>query len=56
MKLPSAGIAIEQAPLSLADDAREYLQRIIVQISGQFENMEKEIQDLQKRVDKLEKP
>ena len=47
-------IAIEQPPQSLSPDAAEYLQRVLIQVSGQFENLEKQISDLEKRVKQLE--
>ena len=48
------GIAIEQPPASLSLDAQNYLQRMFVQVSGQFANLEKQIADLKARVETLE--
>lgn len=56
MILPTNGVAVEQPPESLPADAREYLQRVLIQISGQFENMELQISNLEKRVKELETP
>lgn len=52
----ATGIAIEQPPSSLPIEAQDYLQRVMIQISGQFINMEKIISDLEKRVKVLEGP
>lgn len=50
------GIAVEQPPASLPADAQDYLSRVLIQISGQFNNMEREISDLKKRIEVLEGP
>ena len=52
----AVGIAIEQPPSTLPVEAQEYLHRLAIQISGQFNNMEKEIQKLEARVKVLEGP
>lgn len=52
----ASGIAIEAPPASLPVEAQDYLHRVMIQISGQFNNMEKEIQRLQQRVKVLEGP
>lgn len=52
----ASGIAIEQPPASLPIEAQDYLHRVMIQISGEFVNMEKTISDLQKRVKVLEGP
>ncbi len=46
-------IAIEQPPASLPPDVQEYLNRVFIQVSGAFENLEKEVADLQKQVKEL---
>lgn len=48
------GIAIEAPPANLPIEAQDYLHRLVVQISGQFTNMDKQIRDLTKRVATLE--
>lgn len=48
------GIAIEQPPSTLPVEAQEYLNRVMTQISGQFANMTKDIEDMKKRLDALE--
>lgn len=52
----ASGIAIEAPPSNLPIEAQDYLHRLAIQISGQFNNMEKEIQKLQQRVKVLEGP
>ena len=52
----ASGIAIEAPPASLPVEAQDYLHRVMIQISGQFNNMEREIQKLQQRVKVLEGP
>lgn len=46
-------IAIEQPPASLPSEVQEYLNRVLIQVSGAFENLEKEVADLKKQVDGL---
>ena len=50
------GISIEQPPASLPIEAQEYLSRVIIQISGQFANMSKDIDDLKAKIKQLENP
>lgn len=50
----ATGIAIESPPASLSIEAQNYLNRLVIQISGQFNNMEREIQKLQQRIKVLE--
>lgn len=52
----ATGIAIEAPPASLPVEAQDYLHRVMIQISGQFNNMEVEIKNLQQRVKVLEGP
>ncbi len=47
-------IAVEQPPASLPADAKEYLQRMLIQIAGAFENLELEVQQLEARIKTLE--
>lgn len=49
-------IPIETAPASLPPEAQEYIQRILIIISGAMENMELEISQLKDRVKALESP
>jgi hypothetical protein len=52
----ATGIAIEAPPASLPIEAQDYLHRVMIQISGQFNNMDKEIERLKQRVKVLEGP
>lgn len=50
------GIAIEQPPSTLPVEAQEYLHRVMIQISGQFAELGREVEDLKARVAFLEGP
>lgn len=47
-------IAIEQPPETLSAEAREYVQRVLIHIAGALEEVDAEIQELQRRVAVLE--
>lgn len=49
-------ISIEQPPSELTPQVAEYLNRILIQVQGSFENLEKDIEDLKKRINELENP
>ena len=50
------GIAIEQPPSTLPVEAQEYLPRVMIQISGQFAELSKDVEDLKARIAVLEGP
>lgn len=52
----AVGLGIEQPPSSLPIEAQEYLNRVMIQISGQLENLSASIIKLEKRVEDLETP
>lgn len=49
-------ISVEQPPQSIPAEASEYLNRVLVQVAGQFENLEREIELLKERIKVLEGP
>ena len=52
----AVGIAIEQPPSTLPVEAQEYLYRVIIQISGQFAELSRDVEDLKARIAALEAP
>ena len=52
----AVGIAIEQPPSTLPVEAQEYLYRVMIQISGQFAELSRDVEDLKARIAALEAP
>lgn len=50
----SFGISIEQPPSTLPVEAQEYLYRVMIQISGQFAELSRNVEDLKARIAALE--
>ena len=50
----AVGIAIEQPPSTLPVEAQEYLYRVMIQISGQFAELSRDVEDLKSRIEALE--
>ena len=50
----AVGIAIEQPPSTLPVEAQEYLHRVMIQISGQFAELSRDVEDLKSRIEALE--
>ena len=50
----AVGIAIEQPPSTLPVEAQEYLHRVMIQISGQFSELSRNVEDLKARISALE--
>ena len=50
----AVGIAIEQPPSTLPVEAQEYLHRVMIQISGQFAELSRDVEDLKARIVVLE--
>ena len=51
----AVGIAIEQPPSTLPVEAQEYLYRVMIQISGQFAELSRDVEDLKARIAVLER-
>ena len=50
----AVGIAIEQPPSTLPVEAQEYLHRVMIQISGQFAELSRDVENLKDRISSLE--
>lgn len=50
----AVGIAIEQPPSTLPVEAQEYLHRVMIQISGQFAELSRDVENLKDRISALE--
>ena len=51
----AVGIAIEQPPSTLPVEAQEYLHRVMIQISGQFAEISRDVEVLKARIAVLER-
>lgn len=50
----AVGIAIKQPPSTLPVEAQEYLHRVMIQISGQFAEISRDVEVLKARIAVLE--